>query len=86
MKSYSFAEGHFEKADHLLELISNYNELITVCIHENKVNDDGVTVIIKAIDIDSDDELKNRLKYIATKKENEGINKIFKENSDKFIK
>jgi len=84
MKSYSSAEGHYEEADHLLELISNYNELISVCIHENKVNDDGVTDIIKAIDIDSDDELKNRLKYIATKKENEGINKIFKENSDKF--
>ena len=84
MKSYSSAEGHFEEADHLLELISNYNDLISVCIHENKVNDDGVTDIIKAIDIDSDDELKNRLKYIATKKENEGINKIFKENSDKF--
>ncbi|ORX41588.1 hypothetical protein BCR36DRAFT_375209 [Piromyces finnis] len=84
MKEYSSAEGHFEEADHLLELINNYNDLVSVCIHENKVNNDGITDDINPIDIESDNELKNRLNYIATKKANEGINKIFKENPEKF--
>ncbi|KAG4081858.1 hypothetical protein H8356DRAFT_1755714 [Neocallimastix lanati (nom. inval.)] len=83
IKNYDSENNHFEEVEHFMKLLNNYNELISVCILQNKIlTSDNQSKSIQHIELDED--MMNRVNYIATKKINQGYNSIIKENRNEF--
>jgi len=77
--NYNKFEGNYQEAYHLVELINNYNELISTALNNDRDNTE-----INYIYISNDSELNSRLNYVrlSTKQKNE--NKILKSNPKQF--
>ncbi|KAG4082194.1 hypothetical protein H8356DRAFT_970242, partial [Neocallimastix lanati (nom. inval.)] len=81
-KSYTDSpENHYEEADHLIEVINNYNSLVATELDSNVKEDD---MGIKYIDINNDRVLNNRLNYIRVAKFNKAIEAIMEQNPNLF--
>jgi len=83
IKKYDSPEGHFEEIDHFVGLISEYNDLVTVGIANNKISlnkYDSNTINL----IELDEETSNRINYIRTQKLLNGVNTIIKNNPELF--
>jgi len=79
--SYRKPDGHYEEANHLVELINNYNELIATALSLDIDIGDEINYIY----IENDVELSERLNHIRVK----GFNKVLesiKENSPESFK
>ncbi|OUM58767.1 hypothetical protein PIROE2DRAFT_15871, partial [Piromyces sp. E2] len=77
--SYDSPEGHYEEAEHLIELTNNLNDLISFCV-ENDIKLDN----IDPINLNGDGELSNRLNYIRVKLMIDTFDEIAKAHPDIF--
>jgi len=77
--SYNSPEGHYEEADHIFELSSNFNDLISFCV-DNNIEIDN----INPINLNKGGELSNRLNYIRVKIMIDTFDEIAKAHPDIF--
>jgi len=77
--SYDSPDGHYEEADHIIELSNNLNELISFCIDNDIELDD-----IEPINLSGDGELSNRLNYVRVKLMIDTFDEIAKAHPDIF--
>jgi len=83
IKQYDSANGHFEEIDHFVQLLNEYNDLVSVAIANNKISTykyDTNTINL----IELDEETSNRINYIRTQKLLNGVNKIIESNPELF--
>ena len=77
---YTSPEGHYEEADHIIELIDNYNELVATELSLHDTNNDDINYIY----VSNDMETFERLNYMRVKLFNKSANQIMKDNSNEF--
>jgi len=83
INQYESSDDHFDEMEHFTKLLSEYNELVSFAISDNKISiskDNSNT--IQHIDLDK--ETLSKINYICTEILIKGINEIIKENPDKF--
>lgn len=78
-KNYDSPEGHFEEAEHLIELVLNMDELIDYCI-DSRINIGK----IEKIDLNNNDSLSERLNYIRVKLMIDTFDEIAKSHPEIF--
>ncbi|KAL6591751.1 hypothetical protein U3516DRAFT_570046 [Neocallimastix sp. 'constans'] len=77
--SYNSPEGHYEEADHIIELSSNLNDLISFCVDSN------IEIVnVNPINLNKYGELTNRLNYIRVKLMIDAFDEIAKAHPDIF--
>jgi len=77
--NYDSPEGHFEEAEHLIELVSNMNELIDYCI-DSEINIGE----IEKFDLNNNDNLSERLNYMRVKLMIDTFDEIAKSHPEIF--
>ncbi|KAG4104463.1 hypothetical protein H8356DRAFT_1287810 [Neocallimastix lanati (nom. inval.)] len=77
---YISPEGHYEEADHIIELIDNYNELVATELRLHDTNNDDINYIY----LSNDMETFERLNYMRKKLFNKSAFQIMKDNSNEF--
>ncbi|KAL6602192.1 hypothetical protein U3516DRAFT_842760 [Neocallimastix sp. 'constans'] len=77
---YISPEGHYEEADHIIELIDNYNELVATELRLHDTNNNDINYIY----LSNDMETFERLNYMRKKLFNKSAFQIMKDNSNEF--
>ena len=77
--NYNKFEGNYQEAYHLVELINNYNELVSTVLSNDRDNSE-----INYIYISNDSELDSRLNYVRLNTKQKTENKILKSNPKQF--